>query len=106
MSTDISEKGFETLIMQHMTGRDGIAADGPRRPDAIARRHRNGWLAGNPKDYDRDVRDRCAAAFRLSAQRPSRKTFKKLGIVDYKDAKDIARLKFLARCRPRLASAA
>jgi type I restriction enzyme R subunit len=36
MSTDTSEKGLETLIVDHMTSEDG------------------GWLAGNPNDYERE----------------------------------------------------
>jgi type I restriction enzyme, R subunit len=36
MSTDTSEKGLETLIVDHMTSKDG------------------GWLAGNPNDYERE----------------------------------------------------
>ena len=36
MSTDLSEKGLETLIIDHMTSSEG------------------GWLAGDPKDYERE----------------------------------------------------
>ncbi len=36
MSTDISEKGLETLIVDHLTSADG------------------GWVAGDPKDYERE----------------------------------------------------
>lgn len=36
MSTDLSEKGLETLIVDHMTSAVG------------------GWLAGDPKDYERE----------------------------------------------------
>ena len=53
MSTDISEKGLETLIMRHMTGEDGFSfstnwfvAESPSSKG-------NGWLAGNPKDFDK-----------------------------------------------------
>lgn len=58
MSTDISEKGLETLIMRHMTGTDGLApvAEGliTETPDALAaaKAAGSGWRAGNPKDYD------------------------------------------------------
>ena len=58
-TTDISEKGLETLIMRHMTGTDGLApvAEGvaAETPDALAaaKAAGTGWLAGNPKDYDR-----------------------------------------------------
>ena len=62
MTTDISEKGLETLILLHMTGTDGLApvTEGAadtwaETPDAIsaAKAAGSGWLAGNPKDYDR-----------------------------------------------------
>ena len=51
MTTDTSEKGLESLIMQHMTGTDGLvfAADGitAETPDAIAAQKAagSGWLA-------------------------------------------------------------
>ena len=102
MSTDISEKGLESLIMQHMTGTDGLvfAADGitAETPDAIAAQKAagSGWLAGNPKDYDRTYALDVPQLFQfLQATQPE--AFKKLGIADYKDAKDINRQKFLAR---------
>jgi type I restriction enzyme R subunit len=102
MSTDISEKGLESLIMQHMTGTDGLvfAADGvtAETPDAIAAQKASGsgWLAGNPKDYDRTYALDVPQLFQfLQATQPE--AFKKIGMVDYKGAKDIARLKFLAR---------
>ena len=55
MTTDISEKGLETLIMRHMTGTDGLAplAEGLVAALATARAAGSGWLAGNPKEYDR-----------------------------------------------------
>ena len=58
-TTDTSGKGLETLIMLHMTGTDGLApvAEGlaAEAPDALsaAKAAGTGWLAGNPKDYDR-----------------------------------------------------
>ena len=102
MSTDISEKGLESLIMQHMTGGDGLAfaADGvtAETPDAIAAQKAagSGWLAGNPKDYDRTYALDVPQLFQF-LQATQSEAFKKIGMVDYKDAKDIARLKFLAR---------
>lgn len=52
MVTDTTEKGLETLIVSHMSGVDGltlvaqgVVADAPLPIG-------NGWLAGNPKDYD------------------------------------------------------
>jgi type I restriction enzyme R subunit len=102
MSADISEKGLETLIMRHMTGVDGLVfgADGvfAETPDAIAAQKAagSGWLAGNPKDFDRAYALEAPQLFQfLQATQPE--AFKKIGMADYKDAKDMARLKFLAR---------
>ena len=101
-TTDISEKGLETLIMRHMTGVDGLvfAADEflSETPDflAAAKAAGSGWLAGNPKDYDRTHALDVAQLFRfLDATQPD--TVTKLGIADYKDGKDFNRQKFLAR---------
>jgi len=96
MSTDISEKGLETLIMRHMTGEDGFSfstnwfvAESPSSKG-------NGWLAGNPKDFDKAQAVDLAQLFTFLRATQSQE-FKKLGITDYKDSKDIARLKFLTR---------
>ena len=100
--TDISEKGLETLIMRHMTGVDGLVFDGPSEaldtPDALAaaKAAGSGWLAGNPKDYDRTHALDLPHLFGfLLATQPE--AVRKLGIVHYGDAKDIHRQKFLAR---------
>jgi type I restriction enzyme R subunit len=102
MTTDISEKGLESLIMQHMTGTDGLIfeADGitAETPDAIAAQKAagSGWIAGDPKDYDRTYALDVPHLFQF-LQTTQPEAFKKVGMVDYKDAKDIARLKFMAR---------
>lgn len=95
MTTDTSEKGLETLIMRHLTGADGFAVAPnavEEKPDAAG----TGYFAGSPKDYDRaqalDVPQLFAF---LRVTQPE--GFKKLGIVDTNDSKDINRLKFLAR---------
>jgi len=95
MTTDTSEKGLETLIMRHMTGVDGFAVT----PGAVAEQpdaNGSGYFAGSPKDFDRahaiDVPQLFAF---LRATQPEQ--FKKLAIADTGDAKDINRLKFLAR---------
>jgi len=100
--TDISENGLETLIMRHMTGTDGLApvVEGlaAETPDALAaaKAAGAGWLAGNPKDYDRTYAFDVPQLFQfLNATQPE--TLKKLGIADYRDGKDINRQKFLAR---------
>ncbi|MGH9533798.1 MAG: type I restriction endonuclease subunit R [Terriglobales bacterium] len=95
MTTDASEKGLETLIMRYMTGGDGLAvtpgapAD---KPDASG----SGYFGGCPRDYDRaqalDVPQLFAF---LRATQPE--AFKKLAMADEGDARDISRLKFLAR---------
>jgi len=93
MTTDISEKGLETLIVRHMTGTNGLAvAPGAlqERPDAIG----TGYFAGSPKDYDRaQALDVPQLFVFLRATQPD--AFKKLAMTD--DAKDINRLKFLSR---------
>lgn len=96
MSTDISEKGLESLIVRHMTGTDGLAV----APDAVAEPPApyggSGYFAGSPKDYDRahaiDVPQLFAF---LRATQPE--AFNKLAMLDPRDGKDINRLKFLAR---------
>jgi len=99
--TDISEKGLETLIMLHMTGTDGLAPVTElmgEPPDAISATKAvgSGWLAGDPKDYDRGYAlDVPQLLHFLQATQPD--TFAKLGIADYKDGKDVNRRKFIAR---------
>jgi type I restriction enzyme R subunit len=94
-TTDTSEKGLETLIIRHMTGEAGLAVtlDAPREKPGLAG---TGYFAGSPKDYDRaqalDVTQLFAF---LRATQPE--AFKKLAIAYAGDAKDINRLKFLAR---------
>ena len=96
MTTDTSEKGLETLIMRHMTGEDGLAVVPNRvaeRPPAYGG---TGYTAGSAQDYDRahalDVPQLFAF---LRATQPE--AFKKLSLADAGDARDINRLKFLAR---------
>jgi type I restriction enzyme R subunit len=93
MTTDTSEKGLETLIMQGMTGTDGLAiAPDPvtDKPDVTG----TGYFAGTPKDFDRAHAIDVAQLFAfLRATQPE--AFKKLGMTD--DPKDFSRLKFLAR---------
>jgi len=96
MTTDISEKGLETLIMVQMTGGDGLA---PVPEDALPEMPLstgNGWFVGKPKDYDRTQALDVPQLFHFLQDTQPEK-FKKLGIADPKDVKDIARLKFLAR---------
>src|SRR5512136_17010 len=96
MTTDISERGLETLIMRHMTGTDGLAVVPNRvaeRPPAYGG---TGYTAGSAQDYDRahalDVPQLFAF---LRATQPE--AFKKLAMADVYDARDINRLKFLTR---------
>jgi type I restriction enzyme R subunit len=94
MTIDISEKGLETLIMQHMTCTDGLAVP----PNTIAERPLpyvgTGYTAGSAQDYDRAhaVDVPLLFAFLRDTQPEA---FKKLAMTD--DPKDINRLKFLAR---------
>jgi type I restriction enzyme R subunit len=71
VSTDMSEKGLETLIIDHMTSTEG------------------GWLAGDPKDYEREyavdlaqlstflrtTQPETAAAMDLDHDSPTRRKF-------------------------------
>ncbi|MBM4310420.1 MAG: type I restriction endonuclease subunit R [Deltaproteobacteria bacterium] len=96
MTTDISEKGLETLIMRHMTGTDGRAVAPNMAAEAPPTYGGTGYIAGTAQDYDRahalDVPQLFAF---LHATQPE--TFKKLALGDVNDAKGINRLKFLAR---------
>src|ERR1039458_4188841 len=104
-TSDTSEKGLETLIMLHMTGTGGFAPESEggaeawaETPDAIsaAKAAGSGWLAGNPKDYDRAHAFDVPQLFQfLQSTQPE--PLKKLAIADYKNGKDINRQKFLAR---------
>ncbi|MEN6432137.1 MAG: type I restriction endonuclease [Smithella sp.] len=100
MTTDISEKGLETIIMRHMTGTDGlddVAPMVPETPDEIAAKKARGigYCPGNAKEFDRahaiDVPQ--LFAFLKSTQPEA---FKKIGPASF-DSKDINRLKFLTR---------
>jgi type I restriction enzyme R subunit len=100
MTTDTSEKGLETLIVNYMTGVTGL--DHPDRinetPDTIAEQKANGsgWFAGSPKEYDRSYAIDAVQLFTfLNATQPE--TVKKLGVASYWKSKDINRQKFLAR---------
>ncbi|MBZ0070858.1 MAG: type I restriction endonuclease subunit R [Gammaproteobacteria bacterium] len=95
-TTDTTEKGLETLIMRHMTGVDGLAVPQDSVAEPPAPFGGIGYFAGSAKDFDRahalDVPQLFAF---LRATQPE--AFKKLAMADANDAKDINRLKFLAR---------
>ncbi|PYJ24540.1 MAG: DEAD/DEAH box helicase, partial [Verrucomicrobia bacterium] len=102
MTTDISEKGLETLIMEAMTGEDGFFFEAPgaakETPDELAAKKAkgSGWIAGNPKEFDRAHAVDVPQLFQfLLATQPDE--LKKLGIANYTDGRDINRQKFLAR---------
>jgi type I restriction enzyme R subunit len=96
MSTDTSEKGLETLIMRHLTGVDGLAllpstvAESPPPFGGI------GYLASSAQDFDRAhaLDTRQLFAFLRDTQPDA---LAKLGIGNLNDAKDLNRIKFLAR---------
>src|SRR5213592_1947682 len=96
MTTDTSEKGLESLIMRHMTGEDGRAVT----PCMVAGRPPpyggTGYTAGGAQDYDRaHALDGPQLFAFLRATQPE--AFKRLALADANDAKDINRLKLLAR---------
>ena len=96
MTTDTSEKGLETLIIRHMTGTDGLAVAPNMVVEWPPPSGGTGYTAGSAQDFDRahalDVPQLFAF---LRATQPE--AFKKLSLADADDAKDINRLKFLAR---------
>src|SRR5581483_655486 len=89
-TADVSEKGLETLIIRHMTGVDGLSipANAPaERPNPAG----SGYFAGSPRDFDRAHALDVAQLFAfLSVTQPD--AFKKLGMVDASDPRDINRL--------------
>jgi type I restriction enzyme R subunit len=96
MITDISEKGLESLIVRHMTGTDGLAVAPNLVAEPPAPYGGTGYFAGSPKDFDRAHALDVAQLFAfLRSTQPD--AFKKLGMVEAHDAKDINRLKFLTR---------
>lgn len=96
MTTDISEKGLETLIMRHMTGTDGFAPSTVLVEQTPPSYGGTGYIAGTPKEYDRayslDV-SQLFAFFRATQPEP----FGKLALAEGNEPGDINRLKFLAR---------
>lgn len=96
MTTDTTEKGLETLIMRHMTGTDGLAVAPNRVERPPVPYGGTGYTAGSAQDYDRPHALDVAQLFTfLGTTQPE--AFKKLGLTDANDPKDIHRLKFLAR---------
>jgi len=96
MTTDISEKGLESLIMRYMTGVDGLEAPSGRVAEDPEPYGGTGYIAGSPKDYDRAHALDAPQLFAfLRATQPE--TFNKLGMADENDPKDTARRKFLTR---------
>ncbi len=95
MTTDITEKGLETLIMRYMTGSDGLA------PTAVLAEQSpsyggTGYIAGTPKEYNRAYALDVSQLFAfLRATQPQ--PFGKLAMAETDDTGDINRLKFLAR---------
>jgi type I restriction enzyme, R subunit len=96
MTTDTSEKGLETLIMRHMTAVDGLTVTANMVAERPPPYGGTGYSAGSPKDYDRahalDVPQLFAF---LRATQPE--ASKQLAMAAEAGAKDINRLKFLAR---------
>jgi type I restriction enzyme R subunit len=96
MTTDISEKGLELLIMRHMTGEDGLGERADSIADGAADAGGTGYFAGVARDYDRafalDVRKLFPF---LSDTQPEE--FGKLAMTRIGDRTDINRVKFLSR---------
>ena len=95
MTTDISEKGLESLIMRHMTGVDGLVSTTGQVEQPSESYGGTGYVAGSPKEYDRSYALDFSQLFSfLSASQPE--AFGKLAIVEANGPGDINRLKFLA----------
>ena len=104
MTTDITEKGLETLIMRHLTGTDGLASVSDYavaealNPEAAG----TGWFAGSPADYDRAQALDVLQLFRfLEATQPE--MLKRLDIGDFKDTRTSSALSSSPAFLPRLA---
>jgi type I restriction enzyme, R subunit len=96
MTTDTSEKGLESLIVRHMAGTDGLAVPPNQVAEPSPPYGGTGYTAGSAQDYDRAHALDVPQLFTfLRATQPE--AFKKLAMVGAHDAKDINRLKFLAR---------
>lgn len=103
MTTDTREKGLETLIMRHMTGEHGLAVMLEAAAKKVPPYGGTGYIAGSAKGYDRAHAIDVPQLFSfLRATQPE--AFKKLGITDADDPKDINRLKFLVRLSSELGS--
>ena len=95
MTTDITEKGLETLIFRHMTGADGLAV----APNSVAETPAasgTGYHAGSPQDYDRAHSLDTAQLFAfLQATQPE--AFKKLGLGSATDTSGLPPLSWTPR---------
>lgn len=95
MTTDISEKGLETLIMRYMTGTDGLVS-ATTLVEQSTPYGGTGYIVGTPKEYDRSYGLDVSQLFSfLRASQP--KPFGKLALAESNEPGDINRLKFLAR---------
>ncbi|HRZ83984.1 MAG TPA: type I restriction endonuclease, partial [Candidatus Hydrogenedentes bacterium] len=98
MTTDITEKGLETLIMRHLTGTDGLSAGSGGAVGDLTAGYASGagYHAGSPKDYNRA---HCLDTAQLFAflKATQEEAFEKLGLGNYGDPNDILRIKFLSR---------
>jgi type I restriction enzyme R subunit len=96
VTTDVSEKGLETIIMRHMTGEDGLSVSPNTGALKVPPYSGTGFIATSPKDFDRAYAIDVPQLFAfLQATQPE--VVKKLGMANADDPKDINRLKFLAR---------
>jgi hypothetical protein len=72
MSTDISEKGLESLIVRHMTGTDGLAVTPGAVAEPPAPYGGTGYFAGSPQGLRPRPRARRGPALRLPARHAAR----------------------------------
>ena len=96
MPADTTEKGLERLIMRYMTGVDGSSGEADMVGESVPHTAGSGWSAGRARAYDREFAVEVEQLFAFLNTRQPEETAK-LGIVDCRDKKNIARQKFLAR---------
>lgn len=100
--TDITEKGLESLIMQHMTGQLGLSGQATSNlvksapiPYSVSPLG-SGWVAGDPRMYDRGYALDVPHLLGF-LQETQTQVFQKMGFSDYQGVGDIKLQKFLTR---------
>lgn len=96
MTTDTSEKGLETIIVQYLTGTNGLHVPSEYLSEQEPPYGGAGYIAGSPKNFDRVYAIDVPFLFTF-LHATQKEEFQKLGFPVNGDPKDINRLKFLTR---------